>query len=238
MTLAEHIQADLRDLAIPEKAAFFPRFFKCGPGEYGEGDKFIGVTVPNQRTIARRYYKEATVEDLQKLLKSPWHEERNTALFIVVYKYQKSKLDSEKERWVTFYLENLDSVNNWDLVDSTASSILGDWLLTRDRRILSTLSNSDKLWHERIAVVATYAFIKAKETAPTYQFARQFLTHKHDLIHKACGWMLREAGKVDPSGLRGFLDECVPVMPRTMLRYALEKFEEDERKVYMKMVRK
>lgn len=238
MSLLERIRHDLYSHARPEKAAFLPRFFKCGPGEYGEGDRFLGVVVPDQRTIARRYAAEVSEDVLATLLSSSWHEERLTALFMLILKYQKSRDNAEQERWVNFYLGHLEGVNNWDLVDSSAPHILGNWLINQDRTILQHLAGSGKLWHERIAILATFAFIKTGETAPTFALAKRFLTHPHDLIHKAVGWMLREAGKTEPQALRNFLKNHAASMPRTMLRYAIEKLSEAERRPYLEQRRR
>lgn len=231
---AEMVRVALWERRNPEKAAFFPRFFKCGPGEYGEGDKFIGVTVPHQRTVARAF-KELSFDQLKLLLKDPHHECRLTALLILVLQYERAK-DIEKKHQVSqFYLSNLDSVNNWDLVDSSAHKILGaEVVRTGEREVLGALADSGDLWRERVAVIATLALIKQKDLEPTLRLCRHFLSHSHDLIHKATGWMLREVGKVSKRELERFLSRHSKEMPRVMLRYAIEKMPPDERQHWMK----
>ncbi len=234
--MLNEIREALEALAIPEKTLIFPKFFKSGKGEYGEGDKFIGVTVPDQRKIAQHFSEKFSIEHLRQLFKSDFHEERLTAIFILVIWYKKASL-GEKEKLVLFYLDQLvdNRVNNWDLVDSSAYKILGDFLLKFPEKIqiLDSLSLSKHLWSERCSVVATYAFIKKGQFDYTYKLSTLFLNHKHDLMHKACGWMLREAGKIDPPRLLDFLNINAPKMPRTMLRYAIEKLDEEIRQFYL-----
>ncbi len=218
----------------PEKAAFFPHFFKTGKGEYGEGDQFIGVTVPNQRKVAKSFRAMPETE-LIKLVKDPVHEYRLTGLLILVLQYQRAKMEATKSGIVELYLSLLDHVNNWDLVDSSAHKILGDWLLDREdeRVILDELAESGHLWRERVSVIACFPMIKNAEFDWILRLADWFLDHEHDLMHKAVGWMLREAGKVELDVLLDFLDENVNRMPRTMLRYAIEKLPERKRKQYL-----
>lgn len=232
--MSQRVRQALTEKANPEKAAFFPRFFKCGPGEYGEGDQFLGVTVPEQRKVARRF-KNLPLSSLEELLDDPYHECRLTALFILVHQYQGAKKDPERRRHLCeFYLSKLDRVNNWDLVDSSAHKILGPQLEPQsDRALLYELADSGHLWRQRVAVIATLHFIRNHDFEDVLRLSEHFLDHPHDLIHKACGWMLREAGKKDPEVLRGFLALHHKRMPRTALRYAIEKLEPDERKKWM-----
>jgi len=227
------ILSKIRALAGPAKAASSLRFFKTGPGEYGAGDEFLGLTVPEIRSLAPQ--SDSLVEaDVLTLLRSNWHEERLLALLIWVRRFVKAKKDELlRERIVDLYLANTKWINNWDLVDSSAPQLLGAWLLRRDRSVLQTLAKSKSLWEQRIAVLATQAFIRAGEFDDTVQLCEGFLDHPHDLMHKACGWMLREAGKRDEAVLLAFLDQRAAKMPRTMLRYAIEKLEPAVRKSYM-----
>ncbi len=218
-------QIDLRKKGSKAKAAVCRSFFKTGPGQYGEGDEFLGVTVPETRAIAEKHAYLPLV-DLKRLLDSPIHEDRLLALVILGDRFEKTK----DEALVRFYLKNRARVNNWDLVDTSAYKILG--------RHCQTIGNADRMrgllrskhhWDRRIAIVATFAFIKAKNVSLTHEFAEALLGDEQDLMHKATGWMLREAGKVDERGLRRFLDKHGKRMPRTMLRYAIEKFPKSER---------
>jgi 3-methyladenine DNA glycosylase AlkD len=230
---AEDVKAALRELANPEKAEFFPRFFKTGPGEYGEGDKFIGVVVPDQRKTARRF-RDLPFDEVALLLEDEYHECRLTALLILTEKYSRDKTESGRAAINAFYLNHLDGVNNWDLVDSSAHKILGAELVRTGRyERLNELAESDDLWRNRIAVIATLALIKKKQFGPTLKLCRQFLDHPHDLIHKATGWMLREVGKIKRQELETFLARHAAKMPRTMLRYSIEKLPADERQRWM-----
>lgn len=227
------IFSKIRALAAPAKAASSLRFFKTGPGEYGEGDEFLGLTVPEIRSLAPQS-DDLSEADVLTLLHSEWHEERLMALLIWVRRFVKAKKDELlRERIVDLYLANTKWINNWDLVDSSAPQLLGAWLLKRDRSVLQTLAKSKSLWEQRIAVLATQAFIRAGEFDDTVQLCEGFLDHPHDLMHKACGWMRREAGKRDEPVLLAFLDQRAAKMPRTMLRYAIEKLEPAVRKSYM-----
>lgn len=231
--MIHQIRQALKQESDATKAAFFPRFFKTGKGEYGEGDVFLGVTVPRQRAIARRF-SDAPLADIEAMLADPVHEMRLTALLILVRRFEKGTPDERKEI-ADFYLRHLDGVNNWDLVDSSAPYILGAWLLPKkDRSVLYRLARSGKLWRERVAIVATYALIKAGEFDDTIRIATILLHHKHDLIHKAVGWMLREVGKKDEKVLRAFLSEHAATMPRTALRYAIERMDAVDRAAYMR----
>ncbi|MFN0077524.1 MAG: DNA alkylation repair protein [Prosthecobacter sp.] len=232
MTLI-HLRQQLRAQASAERAAGARRFFKTGPGEYGEGDLFLGLTVPQVRAMLPQT-DALTEKDVLTLLRSAWHEERLLALLILVRRFDKARKDEAmRARVVKLYLANTAWINNWDLVDTSAPLILGVWLLTHERAVLSKLAKSKSLWEHRIAVLATLAFIRAGEFEHTLRLCEQFLTHEHDLMHKACGWMLREAGKRDVAVLRAFLDQHAVQMPRTMLRYAIEKLPEAERQHYL-----
>lgn len=238
------VQSDLQTFVNPEKAAFFPRFFKTAKGQYGEGDVFIGITVPNQRIVAKKYVDLLTLEDLEQLLHSKIHEYRLTALLILVMKFggisKKAALQKNlsahatQKQIVDFYIANLDWVNNWDLVDSSAGQILGKYLLDKDRSLLYELAHSKHLWRERVAIIATQAFIREKQFEDTFKIAEILIQHKHDLIHKAVGWMLREIGKLDQIAEEKFLKIHYKTMPRTMLRYAIEKFDKTHREAYLK----
>lgn len=222
-----------RALGNPAQAILAQRFFKTGPGEYGEGDQFLGIRVPDVRAFLPRT-DMLDEEGLVQLLHSPWHEERLLALLAMVRRYAKARRDeAARARLVGLYLTNTAWINNWDLVDTSAPHIVGEWLRAHDRAVLDTLAASSSLWEQRIAVLATQAFIRAGEFADTLRLCERLLTHRHDLMHKACGWMLREVGKRDEATLCAFLETHVPQMPRTMLRYAIEKLSPEQRRHYM-----
>jgi 3-methyladenine DNA glycosylase AlkD len=222
----------LKDAANPAKAKFLAGFFKTGAGQYAEGDVFWGITVPAQRQIGRAHFGVPLAE-LERLLRSRVHEERLTALLILVDRFERGdKVD--RKRIHALYARNLRRVNNWDLVDLSAPNILGAWLLDKDRRVLRRLAASKNLWERRVAMVATQAFIRAGESDDAVTIARQLLGDEHDLIHKAVGWMLREVGKrVDVEVLRRFLRNHAGEMPRTALRYAIERLPPAERQKWM-----
>jgi 3-methyladenine DNA glycosylase AlkD len=230
-SILEKLIADLRSCADAEKAAFLPRFFKAGPGEYGEGDVFLGVSVPAQRKIAKQY-ADIPLDSLETLLDSEYHECRLTALLILVQKFEKR--DEDQKDIAGFYLSHVHRVNNWDLVDLSAAKILGRYLDGRDVSILDDFAESGDLWKQRISIIATYPFIKRGEFEHTLRIAEKLLDHPHDLIHKAVGWMLREVGKQDSTTEERFLRRYCTLMPRTMLRYAIEKFDTNKRKMYLK----
>ncbi len=238
---AAEVKDALAELASPERAKASAWFFKTGPGQYGEGDRFIGVSVPNQRQVAKRFGEEPLAE-LAELLASPIHEERLTGLLILVRQYERAASSkrgdaAQRDAIYDFYVEHLGCVNNWDLVDSSASYIVGRHLLHKPRaarRVLSRWARSRNQWERRVAVIATMAFIDEGQFEDTLALAEQLLTDEQDLIHKAVGWTLREVGKRDVAALRGFLDAHHTVMPRTMLRYAIEKLSQQERQRYMK----
>jgi 3-methyladenine DNA glycosylase AlkD len=231
----EKVINELKGIADSEIAEHSARFFKSGPGEYGEGDQFLGIRVPNQRAIAKSY-SHISLNDVHDLLKSPYHEIRLTALLILVYKYQKAKKYEQRENIYQFYIDHLDKVNNWDLVDSTAKYIVGQFLheYNQDRSVLYTLSDSKNLWERRIAIIATFHFINKGDFETTLELSEKYLTDHEDLIHKATGWMLREIGKQNESVLINFLDMHYQKMPRTMLRYSIEKLDEPVRQRYLK----
>jgi 3-methyladenine DNA glycosylase AlkD len=231
MTGYKQIKAELKEISDPDKALHLARFFKTGKGEYGEGDVFWGITVPAQRAIAKMH-ADASLDDIKKLLHEPVHECRLTALLILVQQYLKCN-DSTRKSITDFYLSNTERINNWDLVDLTADKILGHYLMDKDRKILYKLAESASLWEQRIAVISTHHFIKHKDFNDTLNLCEKLMFHKHDLIHKATGWMLREAGKRDLDVLSGFLDKHHKSMPRTMLRYAIEKLDDNQKKKYM-----
>ncbi len=226
---AAGVKAALKKLGDPTKAKGGAAFFKTGKGQYGEGDVFLGITVPDQRRVAKQF-RTLGFGELEKLLGSKIHEERLTALAVLVDQYE---LGAEKEVF-DFYVAHLAGVNNWDLVDLSAHQIVGDYLLKRDRRLLFKLAKSRVLWERRVAIVATYAFIRAGESKTTFEIADLLLEDAHDLIHKATGWMLREVGKrVSEDALREYLEKRVSQLPRTALRYAIERFPPDERKEWL-----
>ncbi len=215
-----------------EQAIFLQRFFKTGKGEYAEGDIFAGIKVPLSRKIANQF-KDLGFADLQKVIKSKIHEERLITLFILVAKYKKAD-EKEKEKIFNFYLKNIRYVNNWDLVDLSAEKIIGAFLIDKDKRLLFDLVKSNSVWERRIAIISTFYFIKANQFAATLKISELLLKDKHDLIHKAVGWMLREIGKRDIQAEEIFLQKHYKNMPRTMLRYAIEKFPEKKRLDYLK----
>ena len=232
--MEEKIIKDIRRYKNERQGIVLGRFFKTGKGQYGEGDVFWGIDVPTSRKISERY-THISKKDILRLLKNEVHEVRLVALFILVAQYKKAdpKLKAEL---VKFYLDNTKYVNNWDLVDSSAHQILGDFLLDKteeEKRILLTLSHSKDLWEQRISIVATFAFIRKGELDWTYKIVDTLDKHNHDLIHKACGWMLREAGKKDEKRLKEYLGRKASTLPRTMLRYAIEKFPEPVRLEYL-----
>lgn len=232
MKFAEKVTAELDARHSEEKKTELPRFFKCGRGEYGEGDRFLGVVVPDVRAVARQN-TTASLTEIGTLLESPWHEVRLCALLILVLQSRKTVT----KEVLDFYLSHTERINNWDLVDLTAPAIVGGYLLAnpQERGLLYSLAESDSLWEQRIAVVSTLTLIREGEPEDTYALATKLIDHPHDLMHKAVGWMLREAGKRDQRRLELFLDEYATLMPRTMLRYSIEKFPEPLRKHYLLM---
>lgn len=217
-----------------DKALSSQRFFRTGKGEYGEGDKFWGLTVPVQRSISKEYYTKLALADLRYLIKHEIHEVRLTTVMMMVLKYQHAKTDEARAEVVELFMDSMVHINNWDLVDTCAHLILGDWLLDKDWSILKELAQKDHLWTQRISMIATFAFIRKGIYEPTLEVAKILINHKHDLIHKAVGWMLREVGNKDYQTEYDFLLPRYKTMPRTMLRYAIEKFKEPVRQAFLK----
>lgn len=226
------IQKELETYVDPVKREYLSGFFKTGKGQYGEGDKFLGVVVPNTRIVAKRH-KDIPFEVMAELLQSEWHECRLCALLMMVERFKKSD-EKEREAIYRFYLSQTERINNWDLVDLSAPYIVGEYLRDKSRDDLYRLAESNLLWEQRIAVVATVTLIRNNDFTDILRLAELLLQHKHDLMQKAIGWMLREMGKKDRDLLLQFLDKYRMVMPRTMLRYSIEKLTEAERKYYMK----
>lgn len=224
------LKQEIKKAANPEKAKLLSGFFKTGIGEYGEGDEFLGIMVPIQRQLVKKY-KHLELIEIEQLLKSKYHEERLIALLLLVHQYE--KFPEKREEIYKFYLSNTRYINNWDLVDLTAPRIVGMHLLNKDKSILYKLVNSDNLWERRIAVLATFWFIREKQFEDSLKLSELLLKDKHDLMHKAVGWMLREIGKRDVKVLEAFLKKHYKIMPRTMLRYSIEKFPEEKRKAYL-----
>lgn len=248
--MLDNLKKDVKKVSNPKKAEFVARYFKTGKGEYGEGDVFVGVTVPDCRTIAQKY-RDLQISELELLLHSKIHEERLIALMILVIQFE-SCLEIDKERIFKFYLKNTKYVNNWDLVDSSADHIVGGYLMSlRAQRgnlkpkeiasssstprndVLFKLARSKNIWERRIAIIATYTFIKQNQFDETLKISEMLLTDTHDLIHKAVGWMLREIGKKDKKVLEHFLRIHKGKIPRTTLRYAIERFPQDVRIVHL-----
>lgn len=222
---------EINSHANKRKARDLGRFFKTGKGEYGEGDIFLGVMVPLQRKIAKKY-SHLTLPDIQKLLNSKIHEHRLIALLILNQKFTKSE-EKQQKAIFDFYLKNAERINNWDLVDLSAPNIPGNFLLDRDRKVLYSLAKSDNLWKRRISIISTAPLIRNNRFSDTLEISRILMNDKHDLIHKAVGWMLREVGKRDFDVEKEFLDKYHKRMPRTMLRYAIEKFPSRLRRSYL-----
>lgn len=231
---AAALEKKLISLGNPTIAAKSARFFKSGPGEYAEGQQFIGVRVPVLRQHVKEHYASVTLSDALTLLKSPWHEVRLFALLVMVELYQRGD-DKQKPEVVNAYLKNKKLINNWDLVDSSAYKITGAWYYDKDRSPLHRLVRSKHLWSRRIAVLSTFYYIRKNDLEDTYEYSRLLLNDNEDLMHKACGWMLREAGKRDTPKLEEFLQQHGSAMPRTMLRYAIEKLPVTKRKKYMSL---
>jgi 3-methyladenine DNA glycosylase AlkD len=231
--IAAQVQKALRKIATKDRALSNAWFFKTGPGQYGEGDVFIGVTVPQSRSIAKAFL-DLPLSEIEKLLYSKVHEDRFTALLILIECYAAGKQAIRKKIYIFYLLHHL-QVNNWDLVDVSARDIVGAYVYSyRDwKKVLPRLAKSQVLWDRRIAIVATFYFIKKHDFDPTFAIAKLLLRDTHDLMHKAVGWMLREVGKVDEKALHAFLETHAHMMPRTMLRYAIERFSESVRKQYL-----
>jgi 3-methyladenine DNA glycosylase AlkD len=227
----ERIKSELKKYSSKEKAKLLQRFFKTGPGEYAEGDVFLGVMVPNTRKVALNW-SDLSDEDNLKLLRSPFHEERLLALLIFIDKYNKGS-DIVKKKIYGLYLANTRYINNWDLVDLSALYIVGAYLADKNRSPLYTLAGSKSLWERRIAILSTFYFIRYNQFTDALKIAELLMDDEEDLIHKAVGWMLREVGKRDIRQEEGFLNKHCHRMPRVMLRYAIERFPEAKRKMYL-----
>jgi len=238
--MVDEIKKEIATYSDPEKIKAYKWFFKTGKGQYGEGDRFLGVTVPHSRAVAKKF-KDADLSTVQSLLKSKFHEERLVALLILTYKFPKAS-DKEKEEITKFYLQNTKYINSWDLVDLSAHKILGYFIFNHPdtsfkgqtgNNLLSSLAKSGSLWERRIAIISTFYFIAQNSFDKSLQIAEVLLNDNEDLIHKAVGWMLREIGKRDQKAEEIFLKKYYKKMPRTMLRYSIEKFPEGLRKKYL-----
>jgi len=229
---SDDISKELKKLANPERAGNLQRFFKTGPGDYGEGDIFLGIKVPHLRNYAKKF-SGTSCEEAAKLLKSRLHEERMFALFILINAFSRGD-DEVREKIYGIYMAHTEYINNWDLVDCSAGHIVGAFLLKRDRAPIYVLARSSSLWEKRIAIISTSRFIATNDFNDTLKISEILIDDRHDLIHKAVGWMLREVGKRDKATEKVFLDRYYKVMPRTMLRYAIEKFPCMERTEYLK----
>ena len=236
--------------ADPSQVPGLSRFFKTGPGQYGEGDRFLGIKVPVTREVVKNCWRQVTFQDLEECITSPYHELRLSALLVLVEIFKRSRIQktgendrqeihfSLKRQCVDFYLAHTQYINNWDLVDLSCYPLLGEWLLDKDRSLLYELASSGKtIWEQRIGIVSTMTFIRHGQLEDTFAIADLLLHHPHDLIHKAVGWLLREAGKRDKAALEAYLAPRFSTMPRTMLRYAIERFPEEERQTYLKAPR-
>ncbi len=234
--MLEQIKSTLHDLADVNKAKILSRYFKTGKGEYGEGDQFLGITVPNQRLVAKEFYQDISLEEIKDLLSFDLHEYRLTALLMLISKYEKTKDANAAKELVDFYLSQTSRINNWDLVDTSCHKILGHYAFHHNKEdILYDLANSTDLWEKRIAVVSTWYYIRKKTLDIVPEIVEINLNHPHDLMHKANGWMLREMGKKDDEKLIHFLDEYALKLPRTTLRYAIEKIDPTLKDYYMKL---
>lgn len=229
------IQEELLALKNPERAEHSMRFFKTGAGQYGEGDLFLGLTVPLQRQIAKKH-KDLTFEELSKLFESKYHEFRLCGCIILINQFQKSREEQHKNRIYNFLLKHLKALNNWDLIDTTVPPIIGSHILQNPelKPQLYAWAHSKNLWEKRIAMLATFAFIRSGDFSDAIKIAEILLNDTHDLIHKAVGWMMREAGNKNLKVLEDFLEKHHQHMPRTMLRYAIEKLPQNKRAYYMK----
>ncbi|MHB8846746.1 MAG: DNA alkylation repair protein [Nitrospirota bacterium] len=227
----QKIQKRLRSFASKEKAALLMGFFKTGPGQYGEGDKFLGVMVPQTRIVVKEF-RDAPLPEIAKLLRSPWHEDRLCALLLLVHQFERGS-EALRKTIYTLYLKNTRFINNWDLVDLSAPRIVGIYLEDRSRKPLYRLVRSRSLWGRRIAILGTFPYIRKGDFVDALALAEKLIDDDHDLMHKAVGWMLREVGKKDVKVLEGFLKKHHQRMPRTALRYAIERFPEAKRKRYL-----
>ena len=236
MNMLKNIKTEIKQNINKERVYIYSSFFKTGPGEYAEEDKFFGVTVPVLRKVAKKYYKEISYSEIISLLQANMHEYKLISLFLLIYKYDNTEDENIKKEIFDLYIENIEFVNNWDFVDYSAPNILGNFLYNykKDRKLLYDFANTNYLWIQRIAILSTFYFIKNNDFNDTLNISEILLTHKHDLIHKAVGWMLREVGKRDFDKEVNFLKKFYKKMPRTMLRYAIEKFGPDLRNKFLK----
>ncbi|TSC96920.1 MAG: hypothetical protein CEN88_251 [Candidatus Berkelbacteria bacterium Licking1014_2] len=233
MKINDQVINELKRFSSPAKAQILQRFFKTGKGEYGEGDVFLGVAMPDIRKTVKKYWQETKLEEAKKLLPAKYHEIRSCALLILVERYK--KIESERGRIYRVYITNTKYINNWDLVDLTAGHIVGAYLEDKPKDLLYMFARSKDLWQRRIAILATFYYIYKGEAKETIKIAKMLLRDKHDLIHKAVGWMLREVGKrCGEKILTDFLDQQAKIMPRTMLRYAIEKLDRKKQLFYLK----
>jgi 3-methyladenine DNA glycosylase AlkD len=234
MKTLKSVRQDFLNLANSKQAVLLSYFFKTGPGEYADGDKFYGIKVPETRKLVKKYFNEISLPEAEELLQSSFHEERLGALLILTEKFRNGD-EKEREKIYKLYLANTAKINNWDLVDLTAPQIIGAYLDDKAKDVLFKLADSKSLWERRIAIIATFYFIKNGQPEFTLSLADRLINDKHDLIHKAVGWMLREIGKrCSENLLESYLKSRYKKMPRTMLRYAIEKFSEEKRKNYLK----
>ncbi|RMD48895.1 MAG: DNA alkylation repair protein [Ignavibacteria bacterium] len=224
--------SEIKEIGNPEIANHSQRFFKTGKGEYGEGDKFLGIRVPQIRKFVAKYHT-LEIKEIVEILHSEYHELRLFALLTLVKKFSKCKDEICKKGIFDTYLDNTKYINNWDLIDTTAPQIIGGYLMNKGRNILYKFAKSDNLWERRISIISTFQFIKANDFGDTLKISEILLNDSHDLIHKAVGWMLREVGNRSISTEEEFLKKYYKNMPRTMLRYAIEKFPEEKRKAYL-----
>ena len=232
----ENLKSAIYAAADPAQVPGLSRFFKTGPGEYGYGDKFLGIKVPVTRSIVKRCWQSTSFQELEECIASEYHELRLAALLALVQIFAHAKKDPAlQRRCVDFYLAHTDRINNWDLVDLSCYPLLGEWLLDKDRSLLYDLARNGKtIWEQRIGIVSTMTFVRHGQQDDTFAIADILLHHPHDLIQKAVGWLLREAGKRDPEALKAFLESRFRTMPRTALRYAIERFPETTRQAYLK----
>ena len=230
--MMNNIHEEFKKLRDQERAAHLQKYFKTGKGEYGEGDVFLGLRVPRIRNIAKKF-NTLSIDEAEEFLQSPYHEERLFALFVLIDLFKKAK-EEDRKKIYNLYLKNTKFINNWDLVDASAGPIVGAYLFKRDKEPIYTLAQSENLWERRIAIMATSYFIVHNQFSDTLKIAEMLLNDTEDLIHKAVGWMLREIGKRNLEIEESFLKKYYQKMPRTMLRYAIEKFPEEKRKSYLK----
>jgi 3-methyladenine DNA glycosylase AlkD len=230
----EQIFLSLQERAIPAKVAHLQRYFNTGPGGYGEGDLFLGVTVPEQRQVAKNLAFQISLAELSELLQHSCHEMRLTGLLALVYRFEKTPAEADRQELVDFYLAHLPSINNWDLVDSSCYQILGAFYWKKNKSLFYKLAASSQLWEQRIAMISSLYWIRKREFSDALALVEQLKNHPHDLMHKAVGWMLREVGKRDFEVANEFLKKQYSSLPRTALRYAIERFPEELRQDFLK----